>query len=91
VLKHNLDVYRQRFDADSDRPYPHMDLTEPVLGFVEMAKGMGVPGRQVSKPEELQRAVREALSTKGPYLLDVVVSGKRPPPVPPVEHPGQEE
>jgi len=77
VLKHNLDTYRQRFDAESDRPYPHMDLTDPVLGFVEMARGMGVQGKLVSKPVELHRAVQEARSAKGPYLLDVVVSGKR--------------
>jgi benzoylformate decarboxylase len=77
VLKHNLDAYRQRFDAQSDRPYPHMDLTDPVLGFTEMARGMGVPGRLVSEAEELHRAVREALSHEGPYLLDVVVSGRR--------------
>jgi benzoylformate decarboxylase len=77
VLKHNLDTYRQRFDARSDGPYPHMDLTDPVLGFVEMARGMGVQGKLVSKPVELHRAVQEARSAKGPYLLDVVVSGKR--------------
>jgi benzoylformate decarboxylase len=77
VLKHNLDTYRQRFDAQSDRPYPHMDLTDPVLGFTEMARGMGVQGRLVSEAEELHRAVREALFHEGPYLLDVVVSGKR--------------
>ncbi len=76
VLKHNLDTYRQRFDAQSNRPYPHMDLTHPVLGFAEMARGMGVPGRLVSKPDELQAALREALSVKGPFLLDVVVAGK---------------
>jgi len=77
VLKHNLDTYRKRFDARSARPYPHMDLTNPVFGFVEMARGMGVEGRLVSKAEELPGAVQEALSSKGPYLLDVVVSGKR--------------
>jgi benzoylformate decarboxylase len=54
-----------------------MDLGDPVLGFAEMARGMGVEGRLVSKPDELRQAVREALSRKGPYLLDVVVSGKR--------------
>jgi benzoylformate decarboxylase len=77
VLKHNLDTYRQRFDTPTDRPYPHMDLTAPALEFVEMARGMGVPGKLVSKPDELQEALREALSVKGPFLLDVVVAGKR--------------
>jgi benzoylformate decarboxylase len=77
ILKHNLDTYRQRFDIGSDRPYPHMDLSEPVLGFVEMARGMGVPGRLISKPEEIHGAVQEALSAQGPYILDLVVSGKR--------------
>jgi len=77
VLKHNLDNYRQRFDVRSDRPYPHMDLTPPVLEFAEIARGMGVEGTRVSEPDELRRAVREALSAKGPRLLDVVVSGKR--------------
>jgi benzoylformate decarboxylase len=77
VLKHNLETYRERFDAASDRPYPHMDLTDPVLGFVEMARGMGVQGKRVAKPEELRRALEEARSAEGPYLLDVVVSGKR--------------
>jgi len=76
VLKHNLDTYRLRFGAQSNRPYPHMDLTNPVLGFAEMARGMGVQAKQVSEPEELRQAVRDALAAQGPYLLDVVVSGK---------------
>jgi benzoylformate decarboxylase len=82
VLKHNLDSYRQRFDVQSsepDRPYPHMDLTSPVLGFAEIARGMGVQAKLVSEPEELHQAVREASSAQGPYLLDVVVSGKTSP------------
>ncbi len=41
VLKLNLDAYRQRFNAESNRPYPHMDLANPTLGFVDMAKGWG--------------------------------------------------
>jgi benzoylformate decarboxylase len=77
VLKHNLDTYRLRFDAQSNRPYPHMDLTNPVLGFAEMARGMGVQAKLVSEPEELRQAVRDALAAQGPYLLDVVVSGKK--------------
>ena len=76
VLKHNMDIYRNRFDAQSNRPYPHMDLTNPNLGFVDMARGMGVDGVQVAEPERVGPAIREALSAGRPYLVDLLVSGK---------------
>ena len=76
VLKHNLDIYRQRFDAQSNRPYPHMDLTKPVLGFVDMARGMGVEAAAVTDPSELGDVVSAALASGKPYLIDVVISGK---------------
>jgi benzoylformate decarboxylase len=75
VLKHNLDAYRQRFDIASNKPYPHMDLTHPSLGFASMAEGMGVAARQITDPDELADAVRTALAAGGPQLLDVVISG----------------
>lgn len=77
VLKHNIDAYRQRFNAQSNRPYPHMDLLNPTLGFVEMAQGMGVAGEQAATPEDLAAALRRALAGGKPYLIDVVVSGKQ--------------
>jgi benzoylformate decarboxylase len=75
VLKHNLEQYRSRFGVPSNKPYSHMDLTQPFLGFSEMAGGMGVPAKQISKPEEIAVAVAEALATDGPYLLDLLVEG----------------
>ncbi len=77
VLKHNLDIYRQRFDAQSDRPYPEMDLAGPRLGYVEMAAGMGVPGIRVTKPDELRGAVEQAFAAGGPRLLEIEIEGKR--------------
>jgi len=77
VLKHNLDIYRQRFDAASAKPYPHMDLTGPAMGFVEMAAGMGVPGARVSRAEELGAALREAFEAGGPRLVEIAIEGKR--------------
>ncbi len=76
VLKHNIDTYRQRYDAASNRDYPHMDLTDPVLDFVAMARGMGVAGEQVTEPGALAAAVERGLGSGAPYLLDVVISGK---------------
>ena len=75
ILKHNMNNYRQRFDVESNGPYVFMDLTDPTLNFVEMAKGMGVPGRKVDSPYDIADAVSEALSVEGPYMLDLVVGG----------------
>jgi benzoylformate decarboxylase len=76
VLKHNLDIYRARFDIGSNKPYPHMDLTSPTLGFPEMAKGMGVPGETVTEAGDIADAMARARSTSGPYLIEIVISGK---------------
>jgi benzoylformate decarboxylase len=77
ILKHNMDAFRRRFGVPSGRPYPHMDLARPDLGFVEMAQGMGVAGRRVSKPGELPEALRTAFRAGAPYVLDVVVESFR--------------
>ena len=44
ILKHNVDVWRQNFEAGTQHPYQHMDLTGPELDFVHLAAGMGVEG-----------------------------------------------
>jgi len=77
ILKHNMDTYRQRFGIQADRPYAHMDLTKPEISFVDIARGMGVAGARVTRPGDLADALKGALSAGGPYLLDVVVEGKR--------------
>jgi benzoylformate decarboxylase len=77
VLKHNLDTYRQRFGELSNHPYPHMDLAKPELGFVDMARGMGVPGATITNPDELRSAIERAFAAGGPQLVEVVIEGKR--------------
>ncbi len=77
VLKHNLDIFRERFDAASSQPYPHMDLGTPALGFVEMAAGMGVPGVRVSHPDEIGGAIEQAFAAHAPRLVEIVIEGKR--------------
>jgi benzoylformate decarboxylase len=77
ILKHNLDAYRQRFGVRTERAYVHMDLSKPDLSFVEIAHGMGVPASRVNRPDELAPALAAARAAGGPYLLDVVVEGRR--------------
>jgi benzoylformate decarboxylase len=51
---------------------PGTDL--PGLDFVALARGHGCNAKRVSTPEELEPALREALSTKGPSLIEVLIS-----------------
>ncbi|MDR0733389.1 MAG: acetolactate synthase large subunit, partial [Dysgonamonadaceae bacterium] len=44
--------------------------------FVKIAAAYRIPGRTVETREELDRAIREMLETKGAYLLEVKVVRK---------------
>lgn len=76
ILKHNMDTYRQRFGVRAERPYLHMDLDKPPLGFTEMAQGMGVTGLRASRASELRAALEAALQSARPFLIDVAVEGR---------------
>jgi benzoylformate decarboxylase len=78
ILKFNMNRYRRSLQIPSGRPYPHMDLTNPALDFVEIAHGMGVAGRRVTRPADIQPAVREALALGKPYVLDILMEGRVP-------------
>ncbi len=77
VLKHNLDIYRERFDTGAAAGYPQMDLGGPGLGFVELAAGLGVPGVRVTKPDEVGAAIAQAFEAGGPRLVEIAIEGKR--------------
>lgn len=77
VLKHNIDAYRARFDVRSNKPYMHMDLSGPTMGFVDMAKGMGVAGTYVAKADDIKGAVAAAFASGKPHLIEIEIEGKR--------------
>jgi len=76
ILKHNMDVYRQRFGAKPDRPYLHMDLGQPRLGFLDLARGLGLSAERITAPGELTGALSRAIAAKRPHLIEVVIEGK---------------
>ncbi len=76
VLKHNIDVYRGKFGVESNRGYTHMDLEGPDLGFLDIAKGMGLTAEQVTEPDALADALKRAHAAEGPVLIQVMIEGK---------------
>lgn len=74
LLKWNLDQYRKE-RQDPTVGYPDsFDLGNPDIGFTAVAKGFGVPAERVETAEQIPDAIARALSTDGPYLIDLAVA-----------------
>ena len=77
ILKHNVDVWRQNFEAGTQHPYQQMDLTGPDLDFVHLAAGMGVEGVRVEKADDIASVLASAVAANRPYLIEIAIEGKR--------------
>jgi benzoylformate decarboxylase len=77
ILKHNVDVWRQNFQAGTQHPYQQMDLIGPELDFVQLAAGMGVEAVRVEKAEAIAPALAAAVAANRPYLVEIAIEGKR--------------
>jgi benzoylformate decarboxylase len=76
ILKHGLD----QMDGASARTgrYVGMDIDEPRVDFVALARSFGVAGRSVGRADELADAVEEALAAGAPRLVHVPIAGHVP-------------
>lgn len=64
-----LGMVRQWQELFHNERYSSVELVNP--DFVTIARGFGVPGKTISKPEEVRAGVAEMLAHEGPYLLHV--------------------
>ena len=78
ILKLNMNRYRRLLHIPEGRPYPFMDFTDHQLDFTDMARGMGVAAKRISRPDDIQPAIQAALASGVPYLLDVITEGRVP-------------
>jgi benzoylformate decarboxylase len=69
-----LKSYGEYLDA---RDVPALDITG--IDTVMLARGYGCEGSTVSKPEDLEAAIKLGLSHIGPYVLQVEVDPASPP------------
>ncbi len=68
ILKERLISMRH-----SDR-FIGMDIREPSIDYCALAQSMGVPARRVLEPQDFAPALREALASGGPRLIEVMVA-----------------
>ncbi len=62
------------FSAEDDK-YVAMDLVNPRLDYVGLAKAQGVPGELVEKSADVGPAIHRGLASGGPYVIDVRIDG----------------
>src|SRR3989441_441534 len=53
--------------------FPGMDLVDPEIDYVSLAKALGVRAERVEKPGELREVLAECLASAGPSLVDVAI------------------
>jgi benzoylformate decarboxylase len=51
-----------------------MDLRDPEIDFVALARSMGVAARRVVDPQDVAPALREAMRQGGPQLVEVMIA-----------------
>ncbi len=67
----NIELSRVGAGAGGPRAHSLLDLSNPDLDFVALARGMGVDATRPETAEELTAALRRALAEPGPHLIDV--------------------
>ncbi|MDA1118757.1 MAG: thiamine pyrophosphate-dependent enzyme, partial [Proteobacteria bacterium] len=68
ILKERLVSMRK-----TDR-FVGMDIRDPVIDYTALAGSMGVPARRITDPAEIAPALRDALASGRPRLLEVMVA-----------------
>ncbi|PIE41484.1 MAG: acetolactate synthase large subunit [Gammaproteobacteria bacterium] len=70
-----LNIELQRVGAESVGPKAksQLDLSQPAIDFVAIAKGMGMPAYEATTAKEFNSALQTAFEQPGPHLIDAVV------------------
>ena len=75
ILKLNMNIYKnQILKEESPERYVGMDFPIP-LNIAGIANAIGVYGRTIEDPTEIGPALRQALDSGKPAVLDVVIDG----------------
>jgi benzoylformate decarboxylase len=68
IIKSGTRAQKQRaYETDT---YVGMDITNPEVDFVSLARGLGLGSATAADPRELDAAVTKALAHDGPFLID---------------------
>jgi acetolactate synthase-1/2/3 large subunit len=68
-----MELARVGASATGEKAKEMLDLSGPGLDFVALATGMGLPASRATTSEEFVDALRTALATDGPSVIEAIV------------------
>ncbi len=74
----NIELARVGAGEPNAKTLSMLDLSHPDLDFVALAEGMGVPASRASNAEEFDAQLHEAMSARGPRLIEAMVVQQMP-------------
>lgn len=78
LLKLNIQQY-WRAQHLPEREFPAaFDLCSPDIRFDRLAEALGVHATRVERPEQIEPAIRRALTDDRPFLIDLVITDEVP-------------
>lgn len=69
----NIEFERVGVGAPGPRALSMLDMSNPALRWVDMARAMGVAADRVETAEDFERVLRGAVANRGPHLIEVVL------------------
>lgn len=69
----NIELQRTGAEEAGPKAKDQLDLTEPPIDFVALAKGMGMAAVRATTAEEFNKALADAIREPGPHLIDAIV------------------
>ncbi len=78
LLKDNIVQYWREREIPRHAFPASFDLRDPEMRFDQLAHSLGVPAARVETPDQVSGAIREALTTDGPFLVDLVIHSTEP-------------
>jgi acetolactate synthase-1/2/3 large subunit len=69
----NIELGRVGVEDPSNKALSLLDLTNPTLDWVSLSTGMGVPASSATTTDEFSSALKDAISSPGPRLVEAVL------------------
>jgi acetolactate synthase-1/2/3 large subunit len=72
----NVELVRLKAATPTPKTLSMLDLSNPIIDWVSIARGMGMEATRARKVSEFEAAFARAMAMRGPHLIEVILEQK---------------